>query len=174
MTKSAEEIMNDVWEIQSEVPFRTKFERENFVYNDAEGPRLVLILCQDLTQLYQHQIQCGSEWEKQAVIKEMNIVLEKLNEVMGELGVSDPKAFVEALEEAEPDYWSETLSRRAAVEALASKMSTDNMSDMLNLPLEVYEQTIQKCQTYLNVVNKTTRQAERVANRRSQDTESEE
>ena len=47
------------------------------------------------------------------------------------------------------------------------------MSDMLNLPLEIYEQTIMKTQTYLNVVNKTTRVAERTANRRAQDNDEE-
>lgn len=169
MTKSAESIINEVRNVQSGVPFRTSFERENFVYNEAEGPRLVLLLCQDLTQLFNHhETACQSEWEKEAVLKEMNIVQNKLNEVMEELGVTNPEEFVDALEQAEPEYWSETLSRRAAVEALSNKHSTANMSDMLNLPLEVYEQTIMKTQTYLNVVNKTTRVAERTANRRAQ------
>jgi hypothetical protein len=92
---------------------------------------------------------------------------------MEELGITNPEEFNNALEEAEPEYWSETLSRRAAVEALSNKQSTANMSDMLNLPLEVYEQTIMKTQTYLNVVNKTTRVAERTANRRAQDEDEE-
>lgn len=174
MTKSAESIINEVYNIQSNVPFRTNFERENFVYNEAEGPRLVLILCRDLTQLFHHHENCESDWEKEAVVKEMNIVQDKLNETLEEIGANNPDEFINALEEAEPEYWSEALSRRAAVEALASKMTTDNMSDMLNLPLEVYEQTIMKTQTYLNVVNKTTRNAERMANRRNQEENSEE
>jgi len=170
MTKSAEDIIKTIHGIQAAVPFRTNFERENFVYNEAEGPRLVLILCHDVNKLYQHyDTNCQTDWEKEACAKEMNIVQEKINEVMAELGLNTPEEFVNALEEAEPEYWSETLSRRAAVEALSAKMTTDNMSDMLNLPLEIYEETIMKTQTYLNVVNKTTRGAERTANRRAQD-----
>jgi hypothetical protein len=45
---------------------------------------------------------------------------------------------------------------------------------MLNLPLPIYEAAITKCQTYLNVISKTTRAAERKANAASRDSESDE
>jgi hypothetical protein len=166
MSKSAEDIMGEIRGIQSGIPFRTKFERDNFLYNEAEGPRLVLLLCQDIDQLFNHyETSCRSDWEKQAVINEMVIVQDKINNLLEDIGKDN---LVEALEEAEPEYWAETLSRRAAVEALSNKMTSANMNDMLNLPLNVYENTIIKTQTYLNVVNKTTRGAERVANKKAE------
>jgi thioredoxin-like negative regulator of GroEL len=48
------------------------------------------------------------------------------------------------------------------------------MGQMLKLPAELYEETIGKCQSFLNVINKVTRIAERKANLANVNTQSEE
>ena len=75
-----------------------------------------------------------------------------------------------AIENAEPTYWVEQLAKNAAVEAICQNVSIENMGQMLKLPAELYEQTVTRCQTFLNVINKTTRLAERKANLSNVDT----
>jgi len=160
VSESIEDIVNNARNIQSGVPFRTDFERENFLFNTVEGPRLLLVLCQDIEQLNQVYENCRFDWEKKQVADEMAIIGEKIKELQEQYGPD----IARAVEDDEPNYWAETLARRAAVETLTQKMTHDNMADMLNLPLAVYEAAVTKCQTYLNVVSKTTRAAERKAN----------
>lgn len=160
MSNSAEDIVNSTRGIQSGVPFRTNFERENFLFNTVEGPRLILVLCQDIEQLNQLYENCRFDWEKKQILDEMIIVNSKIKELLEQYGDN----VAQAVEDDEPNYWAETLARRAAIETLTQKMTHDNMADMLNLPLQVYESSVTKCQTYLNVVSKTTRAAERKAN----------
>lgn len=157
---SAQDFVEKAYQIQAQMPFRTEFERENFLFNTVEGPRLILVLCQDLDQLFQYHENCRFDWERAAVEKEMEIVWAKIEELKREFGEN----VAEAVEKDEENYWSETLARRAAIETLTQKMTHDNMAEMLNLPLAVYESAVTKCQTYLNVVAKTTRAAERKAN----------
>lgn len=157
---SAQDLVEKAYEIQAQMPFRTEFERENFLFNTVEGPRLILVLCQDLDQLFQYHENCRFDWERAAVVKEMEIISNKIDELKREFGDN----IAEAVENDEPNYWAETLARRAAIETLTQKMTHDNMAEMLNLPLPVYEAAVTKCQTYLNVVSKTTRAAERKAN----------
>ncbi len=160
MTNSAEDIVNNARTIQSRVPFRTNFERENFLFNTVEGPRLLLVLCQDIEQLNNVYENCRFDWEKTQVLNEMEIVNAKIQELQEQFGDD----IAQAIEDDEPNHWAETMARLAAIEALTQRMTHDTMADMLNLPLPVYETAITKCQTYLNVVSKTTRAAERKAN----------
>ena len=101
-----------------------------------------------------------NELEKAAILAEMNIISAKIEEVKATIGDDITKA----IEDAEPQYWVEELSRRAAVEALVQKTTPENMGQMLKLPAELYEEAITKCQYFLNVISKVTRQAERKAN----------
>ena len=50
------------------------------------------------------------------------------------------------------------------MEAICQDVTVANMDQMLKLPAELYEEAIVKCQTFLNVINKVTRIAERKAN----------
>lgn len=170
MSDQVEDIVNSARGIQARMPFRTNFERENFLLNTVEGPRLILILCQDIEQLNTYYENCRFDWEKQQVLAEMVIINAKIQELIEEYG----EDIAQAVEEAEPTYWAETFARNSAVEALTQKMTHDNMADMLNLPLPIYEAAITKCQAYLNVITKTTRAAERKANAASRDSDSDE
>ena len=160
MPLTQNEILNNTRAVLKQVPFRTNFERENFVYSVASGPRLLVSLCQEMEFLNSELEKATTDWQKQIVLNEMNIINGRIVELQDEIGAD----VATAVEEAEPQFWVEELARKAAVEALTQNVTTENMSQMLKLPAELYEQTISRCQTFLNVINKTTRLAERKAN----------
>jgi uncharacterized protein YecA (UPF0149 family) len=160
MPLTQNEILNNTRAVLKQVPFRTNFERENFVYSVASGPRLLVSLCQEMEFLNSELEKANTDWQKQIVLDEMNIINGRIVELKEEIGPDVAKA----VEDAEPQFWVEDLARKAAVEALTQSVSVENMSQMLKLPAELYEQTISRCQTFLNVINKTTRLAERKAN----------
>lgn len=169
MPLTQNEILNNTRAVLKQVPFRTNFERENFVYSIASGPRLLVSLCQEMEFLNSELEKATTDWQKQIVLNEMNIINGRIAELQAEIGTD----VATAVEEAEPQFWVEELARKAAVEALTQSVSVENMSQMLKLPAELYEQTISRCQTFLNVINKTTRIAERKANLANVDTSEE-
>jgi len=154
------EILNNTRAVLKQVPFRTNFERDNFVYGVATGPRLLVSLCQEMEFLNNEADKATNDWSRDAIIEEMNTINAKIAELQAEVG-SDVRT---ALEAAEPAFWVDDLAKKAAVEAICQSVTVANMDQMLKLPAELYEDTIVKCQTFLNVINKTTRQAERKAN----------
>ena len=160
MPLTQNEILNNTRAVLKQVPFRTNFERENFVYSVASGPRLLVSLYQEMEFLNSELEKATTDWQKQIVLNEMNIINGRIAELQAEIGTD----IATAVEEAEPQFWVEELARKAAVEALTQNVTTENMAQMLKLPAELYEQTISRCQTFLNVINKTTRLAERKAN----------
>lgn len=160
MPLTQNEILNNTRAVLKQVPFRTNFERENFVYSVASGPRLLVSLCQEMEFLNSELEKATTDWQKQIVLDEMNIINGRIAELKEEIGAD----VASAVEEAEPQFWVEELARKAAIEALTQSVSVENMGQMLKLPAELYEQTISRCQTFLNVINKTTRVAERKAN----------
>lgn len=169
MPLTQNEILNNTRAVLKQVPFRTNFERENFVYSVASGPRLLVSLCQEMEFLNSELEKATTDWQKQIVLNEMNIINGRIAELQAEIGTD----IATAVEEAEPQFWVEELARKAAVEALTQNVTTENMAQMLKLPAELYEQTISRCQTFLNVINKTTRLAERKANLANVDTSEE-
>lgn len=169
MPLTQNEILNNTRAVLKQVPFRTNFERENFVYSVASGPRLLVSLCQEMEFLNSELEKATTDWQKQIVLNEMNIINGRIAELQAEIGAD----VATAVEEAEPQFWVEELARKAAVEALTQNVTTENMAQMLKLPAELYEQTISRCQTFLNVINKTTRIAERKANLANVDTSEE-
>ena len=169
MPLTQNEILNNTRAVLKQVPFRTNFERENFVYSVASGPRLLVSLCQEMEFLNSELEKATTDWQKQIVLDEMNIINGRIAELKEEIGTD----VATAVEEAEPQFWVEELARKAAVEALTQNVTTENMAQMLKLPAELYEQTISRCQTFLNVINKTTRIAERKANLANVDTSEE-
>lgn len=160
MSLTQNEILSNTRKVLKQVPFRTTFERENFLYGSHTGPRLLVVLCQDIEFLNNEYSRVLTDWEKASILEEMNIVNAKILELQEGIGEDVRKA----IEEAEPQFWVEELARTAAIEALCQSVSKENMGQMLKLPAELYEETITKCQTFLNVINKTTRLAERKAN----------
>ena len=160
MPLSHNEVLDNSRTLLKNIPFRTKFERENFLYGSASGPRLLVVLCQEIEGLNNLFSQTDNVDEQQSLLDEMNVITDKINELKAEVGDD----IATALEEAESDFWVETLARKAAIEALTQKFSFENMEQMLKMPAELYEETITKCQSFLNVINKTTRSAERKAN----------
>ena len=164
------EILYSTRNLLKQVPYRTTFERENFLFNTQGGPRLLVTLCQDIEFLNLEYSKVSNDWEKEAILAEMNAVNTKIIELQTEIGTDLAKA----IEEGEASYWVEELARRSAVEAICQAVTTDNMGQMLKLPAELYEEAITKCQSFLNVINKVTRIAERKANLRNVNTESEE
>lgn len=154
------EILAKTRNLLGQIPYRTTFERENFVYGNLSGPRLLIELCKEIERLNSVLDSSKQEWERSAILTEMTILADKVTEVQNEVG----KNVAKALEDAEPEYWVGELARKAAVEAICQTVTTDNMGQMLKLPAELYEEAITKCQTFLNVINKTTRLAERKAN----------
>lgn len=160
MPLSQNEILANTRSVLKQVPFRTKFERENFVFGVATGPRLLVSLCQEMEFLNSEYNKATNDWEKDQILEEMNVINSKIQELQAEVG-SDVRTTLEA---AEPAFWVEELAKRAAVEAICQTVTAENMGQMLKLPSELYEETITRCQTFLNVINKTTRQAERKAN----------
>ena len=160
MSLTQNEILSNTRLVLKQVPFRTTFERENFLYGAHTGPRLLVALCQDIEFLNSEYNRVVNEWEKSSILEEMNIVNAKIQELQQEIGGDVRKA----IEDAESQFWVEELARNAAIEALCQSVSKENMGQMLKLPTELYEETITKCQTFLNIINKTTRLAERKAN----------
>lgn len=160
MALTQNEILANTRSVLKQVPFRTTFERENFVYGTSTGPRLLVSLCQEIEFLNSELEKATSDWQKEVVLTEMNIINGRIAELQTEIGTD----VATAVEAAEPQFWVEELARKAAVEALTQNISVENMAQMLKLPAELYEQTISRCQTFLNVINKTTRMAERKAN----------
>jgi len=166
MPLTQNEILNNTRTVLKQVPFRTNFERENFVYGVASGPRLLVSLCQEIEFLNGEMNKATTDWQKQIVLDEMNIINARIAELQAEIGTD----VATAIENAEPTYWVEQLAKNAAVEAICQNVSIENMGQMLKLPAELYEQTVTRCQTFLNVINKTTRLAERKANLSNVDT----
>jgi hypothetical protein len=160
MSLSQNEILHNTRGILQQVPYRTTFERENFLFSSSTGPRLLVTLCQDIEFLNGEYNKAGTDWDKNAILNEMNKVNNKVKELQAELG-SD---ITQAIEDGEAQFWVEELARKAAVEALCQAVTAENMGQMLKLPADLYEETITKCQTFLNIINKTTRLAERKAN----------
>jgi hypothetical protein len=160
MALTQNEILNNTRSVLKQVPFRTNFERDNFVYGVATGPRLLVALCQEMEFLNGEFDKATTDWQREIVLAEMNIINARIQELQTEIGAD----VATAIEEAEPAYWVEELARNAAVEAICQKVSVENMGQMLKLPSELYEDTITRCQAFLNVINKTTRLAERKAN----------
>jgi hypothetical protein len=160
MALTQNEILNNTRAVLKQVPFRTNFERDNFVYGVASGPRLLVSLCQEMEFLNTEANSATNDWSKASIVDEMNIINAKIAELHAEVG-SDVRT---ALEAAESEFWVEELAKKAAVEAICQTVTVANMEQMLKLPAELYEASIVKCQTFLNVINKTTRQAERKAN----------
>lgn len=154
------EILNNARSILKQVPYRTNFERENFLFSNQSGPRFLVALCRDIEFLNVEYAKSVVEWQKEAILTEMNIIAAKIAEVQESIGEN----IAVAIEEAEPEYWVEELSRRAAIEALVQKTTAENMGQLLKLPAELYEESITKCQHFLNVIGKVTRHAERKAN----------
>lgn len=161
MALTQNEILNGTRGLLKQVPFRTNFERENFIYGASTGPRLIVSLCQEMEFLNSQYEGATLDWIKENILTEMNVINDKIKEIQTELGITD---LTKAIEEAEPAYWVEELAKKAAVEAICQKVSIENMDQMLKLPSELYEETITRCQSFLNVINKTTRLAERKAN----------
>jgi len=166
MPLTQNEILNNTRTVLKQVPFRTNFERENFVYGVASGPRLLVSLCQEIEFLNGEMNKATTDWQKQIVLDEMNIINARIAELQAEIGTD----VATAIENAEPTYWVEQLAKNAAVEAICQNVSIENMGQMLKLPAELYEKTVTRCQTFLNVINKTTRLAERKANLSNVDT----
>lgn len=160
MAKTQNQLVAEARAVLGQVPFRTKFERENFLYGAFTGPRLLVALCKEVEALNGLYTAAVQEYEKNSILEEMNILMARAAELKEELGVD----IKQAIEDAEPGYWVEEMARRSAVEAICQAVTTDTMDQMLKLPSELYEETITKCQTFLNVINKTTRLAERKAN----------
>lgn len=154
------EILAKSRSLLGQTPYRTTFERENFVYGNLTGPRLLIELCKEIERLNSLLDYSKQEWERSAILTEMDIISNKIDEVQAEVGTDVAKA----LEDAEGEYWVGELARKAAVEAICQAVTTENMGQMLKLPAELYEEAITRCQTFLNVINKTTRLAERKAN----------
>ena len=160
MSLTQNEILHNTRALLKQVPYRTNFERENFVYSVASGPRLLVSLCQEMEFLNSELEKAATDWQKQIVLDEMNIINARIVELQAEYGTD----VATAVENAEPVYWVEQLAKNSAVEAICQKVSVENMGQMLKLPAELYEETITRCQTFLNVINKITRSAERKAN----------
>jgi len=160
MSLTQNEILENTRSVLKQVPFRTKFERDNFVYGVASGPRLLVSLCQEMEFLNNEATLAANDWSKAPILEEMNTINAKIVELQAEVG-SDIRT---ALEAAEPAFWVEDLAKKAAVEAICQDVTVANMDQMLKLPAELYEEAIVKCQTFLNVINKVTRIAERKAN----------
>jgi hypothetical protein len=160
MAKTQNEILVEARSVLSQVPFRTKFERENFLYGAFTGPRLLVALCKEIEVLNGMHNASVLDYEKDSILEEMNILAARAEEIRQELGTN----VKQAIEDAEAGYWVEEMARRSAVEAICQAVTTETMDQMLKLPSELYEETITKCQTFLNVINKTTRLAERKAN----------
>jgi hypothetical protein len=156
-------------DLLKQVPWRTKFERENFLFGALSGPRLIVVLCQDIESLNNQYVQSTQDWEKEKILEEMGIINDKIKELSAELTTD----LGTAIEEAESEFWVETLARKSAIEALCNQVSVENMTQMLKLPAELYEESVTKCQSFLNVIGKTTRLAERKANLTGVSSESE-
>jgi hypothetical protein len=108
------EILFSTRNLLKQVPYRTTFERENFLFNSQGGPRLLVTLCQDIEFLNSEYLKVSNDWEKEAILAEMNAVNAKIVELQAEIG-SD---LAKAIEEGEPAFWVEELARRSAIEAL--------------------------------------------------------
>lgn len=147
-------------DILSKLPLRTNFERENFLFNTVEGPRLIQVLCDEVVALQEQYLSESKEWQRTRIVNEINIINSKIASLIEQYG-TDVAA---AIESADSDFWTETYARRGAVEAITQQLTNANMQSMLNLPMPLYETAITKCQTYINAITKTTRAAERKAN----------
>jgi len=162
MSLTQSEIFTAAESLLKQTPFRTKFERENFLYGSSSGPRLLVALCNDIIDLSDQLDNAQAEWLKAGILEEMNIINEKIIELQTEF-----PDIRNNLEDAEGQHWMEHLAQKAAIEALCQKVSVENMTQMLALPTELYEEAITRCQTFLNVINKTTQLAERKADLKS-------
>ncbi len=70
MPLTQNEILNNTRAVLKQVPFRTNFERENFVYSVASGPRLLVSLCQEMEFLNSELEKATTDWQKQIVLNE--------------------------------------------------------------------------------------------------------
>jgi len=160
MSLTQNEILSKAIGLLKQVPYRTEFERENFLFGTISGPRLLIALCKEIDSLNTQYEKSTQDWMKSSILEEMNIINVKIEELSAEYGLN----LREELEKAESAHWVEELARQASVEALCQEVTPENMGTLLKLPAELYEEAITKTQQYLNVINKTTRIAERKAN----------
>lgn len=160
MPQTQNEILQNARAVLQKIPYRTVFERDNFLFSNQSGPRFLAALCRDIEFLNLEYSNALLDWQKDTILVEMNTIANKISKLQESLG----KDIAAAYEDAEPEYWVEELARRAAIEALTQHTSVETMGQMLRLPAELYETAITKCQHFLNVISKVTRLAERKAN----------
>jgi hypothetical protein len=82
------EILFSTRNLLKQVPYRTTFERENFLFNSQGGPRLLVTLCQDIEFLNSEYLKVSNDWEKEAILAEMNAVNAKIVELKEHLSKS--------------------------------------------------------------------------------------
>jgi hypothetical protein len=111
---SQNEILYNTRSVLQQVPYRTTFERENFLFSSSTGPRLLVTLCHDIEFLNGEYNKASTDWDKASLLDEMNRINDKIKELQAEVG-TDIK---QAIEDAEPQFWVEELARKAAIEAL--------------------------------------------------------
>jgi len=70
-------------------------------------------------------------------------------------------AILKNFENEEPEYWTNVLGRRAAIEILSQKHTNfDTMHQMVMFPTELYEITARICNEYIAMVTEVTESVE--------------
>jgi len=100
--------------------------------------------------------------------RELTVTTQKLNRLCNWYESISEKERVDILknyEAEEPHYWAHVIGKRAALEVLSlNRTVTDTIAEMVNLPIEDFEEAVRICTKYTTLVNSTTQSVENSMN----------
>lgn len=150
---------------------RSRFELDNFLIEAYPTPaRRIAAILTEAESLAAKVASC------EASLKNMNedaasdtvrylrtskAKLAQLTEWLSSIGESDIEEALARYEEEEPEYWSNHLGRKAAIEILTvGRTRYETMDMMASLPVHAFEEAVRICARYARLITDTTEAAE--------------
>ena len=90
MSLSQNEILAKAVDLLKQVPYRTNFERENFLFGTMNGPRLLVELCKEIERLNSEYTAEASDWKKEIILEEMNLISARVDEILAQTTIDIP------------------------------------------------------------------------------------
>ena len=136
----------------------SQFEQENFIAQTGSGySRSIIEIINRIRKIDSDLETETKTFEKKLLLSEKEILTKFLDS-------QDPTALtnsIEHWEDAEKDYWVNSLGKQAAIEILtAGKPSVETMTKMVKLPEELYIKSTQICVRLANAIKAATTAAE--------------
>lgn len=150
---------------------RSKFELDNFLIEAYPTParRIAAILTEAETlaaKVSACEASLKNVKDEAAVdtvryLRTSKAKLAQLTEWLSSIGEEEITSALSRYEEEEPEYWSNHLGRKAAIEMLTGgRTRYETMDAMASLPVHAFEEAVRICTRYARLITDTTEAAE--------------